>query len=67
MGTLHGISQIAETLGIAYREAQHLANTNALPVFRIGRTVCSTRALLAEWLAANEAKARAALAAKAAV
>ena len=57
--TLHGLAAIAATLGIDYHQAWYLAKRKAIPVYKVGSTVCSTRKLLFDWQAANVARAEA--------
>ena len=45
---LYGCEAIATFLGIKKRSAQHLIETNRIPHFRVGKTVCARRARLIE-------------------
>ena len=57
---LYGAPSIATFLGIGERQAQHLADTRAIPTFKLpgNKTVCARRSTLNAWLAEREADAR---------
>ncbi len=50
---LHHWPAIAAHFGIKPDAARHLAKTQELPMFRIGKTVCASRAALDKWLTAR--------------
>ena len=56
---LYGCEAIAEFLGIKKRAAQHLVETNRLPHFKVGRTICARKSAIAAKLAELEAEASA--------
>jgi len=43
---LYGAQAIADFLGVKLRSAQHLIETNRIPYFKIGKTVCARRSKL---------------------
>jgi excisionase family DNA binding protein len=43
---LYGANKIAEFLGVNRRVAYHLIETDKIPHFKIGKTVCSRRSRL---------------------
>ena len=55
---LYGCEAIAEFLGIKERAAQHLVETNRIPFFKIGKTLCARRSTLAARIAELEAEGR---------
>lgn len=55
---LNGFQEIAEALHISVRQAKHRAKIGAIPIFRMGRSVCARRSTLAKHFAALEAQAR---------
>lgn len=46
---LHHWTAIAEHLGVKPDAARHLAKTQGLPVYRLGRTVAASRAAIDLW------------------
>ncbi|EHP93424.1 hypothetical protein [Methylorubrum extorquens] len=57
---LYGVPAIATAFGWKPRQVYHLKDQHELPTFKIGRTVCASRAAVRSWLAAREAAALAA-------
>lgn len=56
---LHHWKAIASHLGVKPDAARHLARTEGLPVYKIGRkTVAASKASIRAWLAEREAEAR---------
>ncbi len=51
---LYGAAAIGEYLGISERQARHRVDTETIPNFRIGKTICSRRSTLDAWLAEQE-------------
>jgi excisionase family DNA binding protein len=47
---LSGADEIASFLGVKPRRVYHLAETNRLPVFRLGTTICARRETLIRWV-----------------
>ena len=47
---LTGIQAIAKFLDVTDRQAKHWAYEGRVPTFKVGATVCATRAELREWL-----------------
>lgn len=56
---LYGMPRIAAFLRMKPAQARHLSDKGSLPTFRIGRRVCARRSTLRQWLADQEAAARA--------
>ena len=56
---LYGFEAIGSFLGITPRQAKHRAAAGDMPTFKLGHHVCARRASLREWLAEEEASARA--------
>jgi hypothetical protein len=54
---LYGVPAIATFLGLRTKQARHRIAAGAIPVFRIGDTICARRSSLANWLAECEANA----------
>jgi excisionase family DNA binding protein len=52
---LYGVQAIANYLGVKRRVAYHLIETDRLPVFKIGKTVCSKRSTVSAALEQMEA------------
>lgn len=54
---LYGVPAIAAFLGLAARQARHLADTKALPTFKLpgNKIICGRRSTLNAWLGAREA------------
>ena len=52
---LYGMSKIADYMGVKRSVAYHLAATQRIPVFRIGRTVCARRSTVSAALEQMEA------------
>ena len=50
--TLFGIKAIADHGGMTERQASYRAELGQLPTFKMGRTLCASRAALDAWLAA---------------
>lgn len=48
---LYGIKAIAAELGMRPKQAEHRIAQGAIPTFKMGRTVCASRAALQAWLA----------------
>lgn len=57
---LYGVPAIADHLGLTSRQARHLADTGAVPTFKLpgNKIVCARRSTLNAWLAEREAAAR---------
>lgn len=53
---LHGVPAIARAFRLKARQVYHLKAEHGLPTFKIGRTVCASRQVVAAWLA-NQALA----------
>jgi len=53
---LYGVPAIAAFLGLRTKQARHRIAAGAIPVFRIGGTICARRTSLANWLAECEAR-----------
>ncbi|MFG1461753.1 DNA-binding protein [Xanthobacter sp. DSM 24535] len=51
---LSGIAAIAQHLSITPRQAKHRIATCALPIFRMGRTICARKSTLTAWMAEQE-------------
>lgn len=49
--TIYGIEAIAEHVGMTARQAKYRADIGQMPSFKMGRTVCASRAALNGWLA----------------
>jgi len=47
---LSGADSIAAFMGIKSRRVYHLAETQRLPVFRLGSTLCARRSTLIRWI-----------------
>ena len=47
---LTGAEAIATFMGVKPRRVYHLAETQRLPVFRIGNTLCARRSTLLHWI-----------------
>jgi hypothetical protein len=47
---LTGAEAIATFMGVKPRRIYHLAETQRLPVFRIGSTLCARRSTLRRWI-----------------
>lgn len=47
---LTGAEAIAAFLGVKPRRVYHLTETQRLPVFRIGSTLCARRSTLQRWI-----------------
>ena len=47
---LTGAEAIATLLGVKPRRVYHLAETQRLPIFRIGSTLCARRSTLRRWI-----------------
>jgi len=47
---LSGADSIAAFMGIKARRVYHLAETQRLPVFRLGATLCARRSTLIHWI-----------------
>ncbi len=54
---LYGASAIAAYLGVKRGVVYHLIETNRLPHFKVGKTVCARRSTLARAIAELEAEA----------
>lgn len=46
----HGYEEIGAHLGLTARQAKHLAQSDGLPTFKLGRIVCALRSKLDAWL-----------------
>lgn len=59
---LYGMPAIADHLGIGERQARHLADTQAIPTFKLpgNKIICARRSTLNGYLATQEAAALAA-------
>jgi hypothetical protein len=55
---LKGRAAIADYLGLTEREVDHQTETNALPVFHLGRSVVARVQALDHWVNQQEQKAR---------
>lgn len=57
---LYGVPAIAAFLGLGDRQARHLADTGAVPTFKLpgNKIICARRSSLNAWLAEREAAAR---------
>lgn len=58
---LYGIPRIAKHLGLSDRQARHLAETGAVPTFKLppgNKIICARRSTLNAWLAEREAAGR---------
>ena len=47
---LTGADAIAAFMGIKPRRVYHLAETQRLPVFRLGATLCARRSTIVRWI-----------------
>jgi hypothetical protein len=56
---LTGAEAIATFMGMKPRRVYHLAETQRLPVFRIGATLCARRSTLVRWIEDMERSAAA--------
>lgn len=54
---LHGMQAIADFLGVQRRIAYYMAETDQIPTFKMGRTICANRASLTAAVRAREAQA----------
>jgi hypothetical protein len=54
---LSGAESIAAFLGIKPRRVYHLAETQRLPVFRLGATLCARKSTLVKWIERMEDQA----------
>lgn len=54
---LTGADAIAAFMGLKARRVYHLAETQRLPVFRLGATLCARRSTLLKWIAEMENQA----------
>ena len=48
--TIYGIEAIADHVGMTVRQAKYRADIGQMPSFKMGRTVCASRAALNSWL-----------------
>lgn len=57
---LYGVPAIANLLGLTDRQVRHLADTKAVPTFKLpgNKIICARRSTLVTWLAEQEAAAR---------
>ena len=51
---LSGADAIAAFMGLKVRRVYHLAETERLPVFRLGATLCARRSTLLRWIEGME-------------
>lgn len=56
---LYGVPAMAAYLGLSEKQLRHRIEAGSIPSFKIGGTVCARRSSINEWLAEQEAKARA--------
>ena len=54
---LTGADAIAAFMGIKVRRVYHLAETQRLPVFRLGATLCARKSTLLSWIESMENQA----------
>lgn len=54
---LQGAEPIAAFLGLSARQLYHLVQQGALPVFRLGATICARKSTLLKWIAEQEGAA----------
>jgi hypothetical protein len=54
---LTGADAIAAFMGVKPRRIYHLAETQRLPVFRMGSTLCARRSTLLRWIEDMESSA----------
>ncbi len=54
---LTGADAIAAFMGLKVRRVYHLAETQRLPVFRLGATLCARKATLLNWIGEMEKQA----------
>ena len=47
---LYGCAAIGEFLDLSAYQVQHQVDAGRIPHFRIGKTICATRAALTAWL-----------------
>jgi len=57
---LYGVPRIARHLGLSDRQARHLAETGAIPTFKLpgNKIICARRSTLNAWLGEREAAGR---------
>lgn len=53
---LDGAEEIASFLGWKRRRVYHLADSNRIPVFKVGNSLCARRSSLLAWVAEREAQ-----------
>ena len=51
---LSGADAIAAFMGLKVRRVYHLAETERLPIFRLGATLCARRSTLLKWIEGME-------------
>lgn len=54
---LSGAEAIAAFIGVKPRRIYHLAETQRLPIFRMGATICARRSTLVRWIEEMERQA----------
>lgn len=54
---LSGADSIAAFMGIKARRVYHLVETQRLPVFRLGATLCARKSTLLQWIEQMESEA----------
>lgn len=57
---LYGLKAVAAHVGMTFRQAKHRAATGELPTFKMGKTVCASRASLDAWLVGLAAQSKSA-------
>lgn len=55
---LYGLPSIARYLGLKVTQARHLADTKAVPTFKVGRLVSARKSTLQAWMKELEEGAR---------
>jgi excisionase family DNA binding protein len=55
---LEGAEAIAKFLSVKTRRVYHLAETQRLPVFRLGSTLCARRSTLLRWIEEMEQRSQ---------
>ena len=54
---LYGADAVGGFTGLNPRQVYHLAQTNKIPVFRMGTLICARKSTILQWIADQEAKA----------
>ncbi|MBP2311909.1 hypothetical protein [Azospirillum soli] len=54
---LYGADAVGAFTGLNPRQVYHLAQTNKIPVFRMGTLICARKSTLLRWIEEQEAKA----------